>query len=454
MGNWSDRKTYQGKAVNLGLLYVIQAMNKILAHPKNGGETSPLTLVQGSWSGSVSASGGTHSGTGAMDITAWNAKNRERVGRILGQAMYIRETIPGVWSKHIHSITDGDGGAARAGLNQVKSYHNRRNALANNGPDTGYRMLVFPLFVFPEKPQGKPGKTWAREAVQTYEQPTSKSKMIDTIASGREFEVVAVVNVDGVYWGIDRACRCVPMAKLSRTKPTTGGGGTPTGKVPADVLDLTNWKYTKPDASEVLWPALGDYQNATSFRVGTHKGRTCVFFRADCNAGHTENSSYPRSETREMKKGTKGKTKADWSNKSGTHTFEGTFAFTHQPEKKPHTVCFQIHDDKDDVCMARLEGTHLFVESPYSEDLTLDSSYQLGEVFDLTCEATKNGIKITYENENGTKKTVTIKHTGSHWYFKYGCYTQATSRVKSSDKRYGKGYGEVAVLAARERHAA
>jgi hypothetical protein len=123
-----------------------------------------------------------------------------------------------VWSHHVHGITDGDGGVSRSAAAQQKAYHARRNALANNGPDRGYQMLVFPLFVFPEKAVGKPGKCWAAVPSRTFEQPTSESEQNGSLSVGAEFDVVAVLNVNGAYWGIDKAARCTPMKRLSRTK--------------------------------------------------------------------------------------------------------------------------------------------------------------------------------------------------------------------------------------------
>jgi hypothetical protein len=218
--------------------------------------------------------------------------------------------------------------------------------------------------------------------------------------------------------------------------------------VPAQVLDLTNQKVTKPDASEVLQPALARFHDPKSFRVGEHKGETCVFFRADCDGAHTENSSYPRMETREMKNN--GRDKAAWSSTSGTHTFVGRLAFTHLPAVKPQAVGFQIHDGSDDVLQVRLEGRKLFVESPYEDDQLLDDNYELGTVFDLRCEVKSGVATIWY---NGSIKA-RVKESGGGWYFKYGCYTQATSRVSKTDKRYGTGYGEVAYIKAVEKHAA
>lgn len=217
MANWSDRTRYQGKRVNMGTRYMLTAANKMLATSGFGGEREPVTMLQGSYSGSVSASAGTHNGGGAIDITKHNWRNREKVFRLLGMAMWHRAARRGVWIEHMHGIVDGDGTASAGAKRQVTAYHNRRDGLAGNGPDRGYRMLVFPLFVFPEKPQGKPGKRYCRVACHAYEQPTPNSRNLGPIAVGDMREVVAVVNVKGHYWGITAKGQCIYEGNFSRT---------------------------------------------------------------------------------------------------------------------------------------------------------------------------------------------------------------------------------------------
>jgi hypothetical protein len=198
---------------------------------------------------------------------------------------------------------------------------------------------------------------------------------------------------------------------------------TPT--VPAQVLDLTNWKLTTPakdskgDALEVSQPALATYRNAAFFDIGP-KG-SGVLFTAAAGGATTSGSSYPRSELREMTGG--GKTKAAWSNKSGVHTMTLTQAITAVPKVKPHVVAGQIHDADDDVMMIRLEGKRLFVESDGDEVGLLNASYVLGTTFTVKITASSSGIKVVYNDA----KTVSLKNVGSGFYFKAGCYTQSNT---------------------------
>lgn len=216
---FSDKVKYQGRTVNRGTRDMMIAANKMLASDHFGGEKGDLTLVQGSYSGGVSASAGTHNGGAAIDITPFNWKNREKVFRLLGMAMWNRPTLRGVWSQHLHGIVCGDGSASRGAKQQVSAYYKRRNGLANNGPDAGYKMLVFPLFVSTEKAAGKPGVRYLTKNFESREQPTTKAKSRGVVKKGAKFTVVAVVNANGTYWAVNPDGRFVPSSALTTKAP-------------------------------------------------------------------------------------------------------------------------------------------------------------------------------------------------------------------------------------------
>lgn len=443
--SWSEWTSLQGKKMNWGLRYQIEALNKMVAHPNNGGENEPMTIHQGCGANTVGVSGGTHGGTGAVDLSAYNSNNRVRCARLIGLPLWFRARIPGVWGPHHHGVTDGDGGVSPQAAAQIKAYHNRRNGLANNGPDTGYRMLVFPLFVFPEKPHGKPGRCWVIKAGKSYEQPTIVSNVKKSLAVGKAFDVIAVVNVDGSYWGINSAAECFPMASLSRTAPFEPPPTTV--KKPAHIIDLTNQKVTLPtgpidDPIEIKQPKLASYSDA-NFHVNADQ--TGVVFRAPCNGSHTENSVYSRCEAREMKPG--GGDEIAWNSGDGkSHKFQGTLAITEVPNVKPHVVCAQIHDDDGKVIMVRLEGSKLIVEGEDGDELAvLDKNYKLGTFFDLTITANRAGIVVAYYNHSSRVSTMPKVSTKvySDCYYKNGCYTQASSWVPKTSPKYGTGAGEV-----------
>jgi hypothetical protein len=101
-----------------------------------------LVISQGSYNTSVGASGGTHAGGGAVDLSVRNLSLAQQaqvvlIGRQIGFAIWIRQPIPGVWTKHIHGIAINCADLSNAAEQQVRAYHDGRNGLANNGPDDG-----------------------------------------------------------------------------------------------------------------------------------------------------------------------------------------------------------------------------------------------------------------------------------------------------------------------------
>ncbi|TDD54510.1 alginate lyase [Kribbella antibiotica] len=212
------------------------------------------------------------------------------------------------------------------------------------------------------------------------------------------------------------------------------GGSEPGPQVPADVLDLTNWKVTLPTGSnesptEIKQPALDSYSNDPFFKV-VGDG---VQFRAPVNGVTTSGSSYPRSELREMN----GSSNASWSSTSGTHTLVVRESFDHLPATKPHLVGAQIHDSSDDVTVFRLEGSSLYITSgDTTHHKLVTSSYVLGTVFEAKFVVNGGQTKAYY---NGVLQT-TISKNFSGAYFKAGAYTQANCSNSSpcADSNYGQ----------------
>jgi hypothetical protein len=213
--------------------------------------------------------------------------------------------------------------------------------------------------------------------------------------------------------------------------------------LPADILNLRVWKETLPldsngdgKADEIKPPQLLTYKHPKYFHANSLGDG--VVFTAPCDGFHTENSFFPRSELRELYPNG---ALAAWDSADSTHIMEVTQAITVLPNGKPEVVSAQIHDGDDDVCMVRLEGKRLILESEYASDQLLDENYQLGAKFTIRIVATKDGIDVWY---NGVKKAH-IDGTFTDCYFKTGCYTQATSLVSSSHPKYGTGYGQVII---------
>lgn len=184
-------------------------------------------------------------------------------------------------------------------------------------------------------------------------------------------------------------------------------------------IDRTNWKITNPDATEVLQPEFETYHNEPWFWEDPDGIQV---FRAPTSGGQTTSDAtkYLRSETREMVNG--GHDKAAWSSEA-PHIFKGELAFWALPHVKDHAVGFQIHSGATKIIMGRLEGTKLFIESPFHDDVILNSNYQLKTFFGVEIVPSKEGIKIIY---NGGDKVALLDDViGEGWFYKYGCYTQA-----------------------------
>lgn len=221
----------------------------------------------------------------------------------------------------------------------------------------------------------------------------------------------------------------------------------PTGNLPSDILDLTNWKITLPfdgpdsgtTADEITQPALASYSIDPWFRNNT--GNTGVIFRANTGGATTSGSGYPRSELREMT--SNGTSNASWSSGSGTHTMEIDQAITHLPDVKKHIVAGQIHDASDDVIVFRLENQKLFIDINGDDGPTLTSSYVLGTRFKVKFVVSNNQTKCYYND------TLMYTHNQSYSgaYFKAGAYTQSSCKsggnpgpTESCD-----AYGEVVI---------
>lgn len=201
--------------------------------------------------------------------------------------------------------------------------------------------------------------------------------------------------------------------------------------LPAQKLDLSNWKLTLPtsltksaEASEITQPALASFQAADCFFVNA--SGDAVVFRAHCGGVTTKGSSYPRCELREMQ--ADGRKEADWATSDRKlHAIELTMAITHLPSVKSHVVCAQIHDEENDVLMVRLEKSKLLVERTGADDILLDPKYSLATPFTLRIEAAEGKVRLWYNQE--LKMDWRVDSQGC--YFKAGCYTQ--SNVKKGD---------------------
>lgn len=108
------------------------------------------TPSQGSYS-NASASAGTHSGGGAVDVTGLGVDQCNALVdamRRVGFAAWHRTPEQSDWVRHVHGIAVQPGGKGDRGClhpsahDQVIDYYEGRNGLAGNGPDDGPRQYV------------------------------------------------------------------------------------------------------------------------------------------------------------------------------------------------------------------------------------------------------------------------------------------------------------------------
>ncbi len=156
-----------------------------------------------------------------------------------------------------------------------------------------------------------------------------------------------------------------------------------------------------------------------------------MVFTANAGGVTTKNSSYPRSELREMT----GDRQASWTNGSGTHTLAVRQAVTQLPTAKPELVTAQIHDAENDVMEIRLEDKRLIAQyADGKKEFVVDPNYALGTPYDLRLVAAGGRIDVWYNN----KRVGGIAQSGSGWYFKTGSYLQSNTDKGDAPNAVGR----------------
>ncbi len=224
------------------------------------------------------------------------------------------------------------------------------------------------------------------------------------------------------------AAGCASPAK-DESKPVTSGSAHPGAEVPAQVLDLRNWNLTLPTGAPgkpdtVLQPQLATYSSPYFQLDPTRDG---VVLTSDAGGVTTENSSYPRSELREMN----GDERAAWSNRSGVHTLEVRQSVTALPPVKPEVVTAQIHNADADVIEIRVEDNQLLASYDDGKgEFVIDKAYVLGTPYDLRIVAGAGRVDVFYNGALAGGAAL----AGDDWYFKTGSYLQSNvSRGEAAD---------------------
>lgn len=208
----SSKTIYQGHTVDMMTKQILDVGNKLLRLGVYGGETSDVTMLQGSWSHSVGASAGTHDGGAAFDLTAFNSVGRVRVFRLLGVAYWERQYLKNVWPHHNHGIVAGMDDAAPLARSQVVSYYNGKNGLANNGKDDGWRPIRLPILAVY---QGNTGTRVATKNTQGRTQPSYLVSVTRKIGKGTPVNVLMEVSVSGKRWAVTDRGDFIPGWKLT-----------------------------------------------------------------------------------------------------------------------------------------------------------------------------------------------------------------------------------------------
>lgn len=277
--------------------------------------------------------------------------------------------------------------------------------------------------------------------------PLSKGESITVEPGGKSF----LIGSEGKNSPIVRVL--IP----TQWRPVGGGGGgggtpppapcNPAATRPKDILNLTNWKLTLPvnTDDEIMSPQLRAGYEHNQYFFTACPGPVVVF-RAPVGGDTTGGSDNPRSELREMR--ANGTDEADWNMKSGTHTMTIVQAITSRPKREDGTnpvVAGQIHDEDDDVTVARLQGPHLIATKDDaisgSGTFVLIPNYKLGTQFTLRMVANAAGTTYYIAIGGGPlvrKGTVGMVRSGAGNYFKAGAYTQANSENGGVKGTYGE----------------
>ena len=133
-----QRTTHDGNTVNWRTKAMLLEMERRLGYE--------LSVSQGSYNSGVSASAGTHDGGGAVDLSAFDWKNKVHAGRAVGFAMWHRPAIAGLWPEHIHGIAIGDKEMSSGAAAQVVDYRNHRDGLASHARDDTWHPDPIPNF--------------------------------------------------------------------------------------------------------------------------------------------------------------------------------------------------------------------------------------------------------------------------------------------------------------------
>lgn len=137
-----DKRWWRGVLLNNGTISALERVER-----RTGLHLNPTQGSYNGGAGRVGASGGTHDGGGAVDLSVKGYTNSEK--RLLnvemrraGFAGWHRDYIPGLWPEHYHAELIGDRDASDSARAQWAAYAAHRNGLRDNGWDSSWRPRI------------------------------------------------------------------------------------------------------------------------------------------------------------------------------------------------------------------------------------------------------------------------------------------------------------------------
>jgi len=160
------RTTYDGHTVNRRGAAFLDTLADNLGY-KDG-----MTVFQGMYNpGGVGASGGTHDGGGAVDLSPFDWEAKVRAARALGAAAWHRERLFDangnlIWNEHIHMVIAGDRQMSPEARNQIEDYNNHLDGLAGmRHDDFPFHPDLTPVFSYADYVRKQRRRTRARLAL-------------------------------------------------------------------------------------------------------------------------------------------------------------------------------------------------------------------------------------------------------------------------------------------------
>lgn len=203
------KTTIGGKVTDTRTAKMLRAAEKIVG--------IKFQLAQGSFNGNnVFASGGTHAGSGVVDIRTVPMKNRKQkmdavaALRKVGFAAWFRPLTYNqdgslLWGEHIHAVAIGSKNLSSSAAKQVVAYRNGYDGLAGMGgkrPDPHADLGVDPTTWAAYKRSIKPKAGITRVTTRTYSvrDPYRDARRVQRRKVGNRVVYVGTKRVAGETW--------------------------------------------------------------------------------------------------------------------------------------------------------------------------------------------------------------------------------------------------------------